>query len=72
MPEHQQAEISVRYQVLCDATAMVGVIEEMDPAKGKLKVHEFNYDKSSKAKDSMADNPQLSAAAQSAMDAISR
>ena len=26
--------ISIKYQVLCDDTALVGVIKEMDPASG--------------------------------------
>ena len=34
-------DISLKYQVLCDETAMVGVIKEMDKATGELKLYEI-------------------------------
>ena len=40
--------ISVKYQVLCDETALVGVIKETDPATGMLKLYEVAAEKVNK------------------------
>ena len=38
----QKVELSVKYQVLCDETAMVGVLKRLDKATGQLMLFEMN------------------------------
>ena len=42
---HVKEEISIKYQVLCDETALVGVIKELDRATGQLKMYEVSAEK---------------------------
>ena len=37
--------LSVKYQVLCDETALVGVIKELDSATGQIKQYEMTAEK---------------------------
>ena len=42
--------VSIKYQVLVDETAMVGVIEQSDPVTGELKKYELDAAKENKKK----------------------
>lgn len=45
---HDQIALSVKYQVLCDETAMIGVIKQKDKATGDLKEYEETFEKYAK------------------------
>ena len=42
--KQQIEQISVDYQVLCDETAMVAVIRDLNPVTGELKTHEMTQE----------------------------
>ena len=35
-------DVSIKYQVLVEETAMIGVIEQTDEATGELKIYEYD------------------------------
>lgn len=48
LTDQQKIGLSVKHQVLCDLTAMVGVIELVDPVTGERKEFKLDADEEQK------------------------
>jgi len=46
--------LSLRYQVLCDQTALIGVVKQKAKTTGDIKEYEMSFDKCTRISESLA------------------